>query len=353
MLPYYLIFGLLALLAFSDAFTVNPRQRQLLFLFAGLVLALFAGMRSDVFPDYEAYALYFDELSSGNESTLVATEPGFILINKVIGFFTGNSVWLFMFMAVTAVAINLKSFKDYTPFFFIPVLVYFSHTYLGRELMQIRAGVAAAMCLFALRYIMRNQFWRFLLIVLVAASVHLASLAFIVAYPVVKMNMGRKTWALILTMCTLIGIVSPLGALLRQLPFVDAISRLQDYTASDTYGGSLGVLTNPTFLKQLFISSIGLVFYDKLSAKVPYFRTFLICYLIATCWLVLWNDFGILAARVATFFSISEGLLLASFMYLVSRESRPIYVTLVIALAFMMLYLNLSDPHFPPYQSVL
>lgn len=349
---YYVIFFILAVFSLTDVINVRREQRIVLFIASWLILWLFAGLRGDVFPDYSGYRDYFESLRQGVKLTTVAAEPGYIAINRIVGFFTGNAVWLFLLMSGIAVTINLKCYKDYTPFYFIAIMAYFSHTYLGRELMQIRAGVAAAIVLYSYRYVVQGSFKKFLFFIIIAATIHLGALATIVVYPIVKMNISRKTWYYILFGCLAIGFFFPLGAQIRKIPQMQVLERIQTYNDNLQYGGELGIFRNPTVLKQLFISFIGLGFYGTLIRKAWGYKVLLTSYLIATCWLILWNDYAILSARVATFFSITEVILLSSFVYLFEKRSQVIYLLWVILLTFSMLVLNITADRIPPYESI-
>lgn len=350
--PYFIIFAILAFCSLFDVFRIKPEQRTIAYVLIWFMLWIFAGFRSDIFPDYQAYSEYFSDLREGVDSVLVATEPGFIVINTVIGWFTDNSTWLFIAMAITAVTINLKSYRDYTPFYFIAILAYFSHTFLGREMMQIRAGVAAAIALYSYRFIITSKLKKFIFFIIIAATIHLGALVVLVMYPIIKLNFKPRAWLFILAVCLYIGLAMPLGSLLRQLPEVALLERVQVYSSDERYSGDLGIFNNPTLLKQLMISIIGLSFFKTLSKRCYGYNVFLTSYLIATCWLILWNDFAILSARIATFFSITEVLLLAMFTCLFEKKSRPIYLLWVILLTFAMLLLNTTKEDLPSYQMI-
>ncbi len=352
MTPYYAIFLFLSLLALFDGFDVKRSQRLVLLFVSGCVLTLFAALRPPTFADYAPYKIYFESLRQGFTDGGVNHEPGFWLLNRVVGFFTGEYLVFFVVLAGLSVGIMLKSYKDYTPYFLIPVLVFFSHAYIGREMTQVRAGLAAALCLYSMRYIIAGRFWRFALWAAVAASMHLGAVVFFVVYPVARSRMGRKTMFVVLGISLAVGLAYPLGALFRTIPIVDFLARAQSY-ADSGYDEALGVFTNPTVLKQLLICTTGLLFYNRLIDKVWGFRVFLVSYFIATCWLILWNDFAIMAGRVATFFSVTEGILLASYLFLIERRSRVIYVVFVIVFAWMMLRTHTTHPSMPTYKLML
>lgn len=330
--------------SFCDSVPIKLGQKKVLFCLVFLALALFAGLRINL-PDYDAYSLFFKLLNNktvvNNEDDLaiVADDKGYILINKLIGLFTNNPIVLFLVMAFLGVGINLSCYKKYTPYFFTAILFYYVHTYIGRELMQIRAGVACALCLYSIRYIVSNKIFYFIGIILLASTLHLAALTFLFSYFLCHLNWGIKSLSYFIFISLVIGIFMPLGRFLKSLPYMEGLERIQNYSDWEGFNQTLGVFSNPTVLKQLIITAVCLKFYDRLHQTVYAFHVLLVIYVFALCWLVVWNDFGIVAARIATFFSIGEVLLVASFYHIFS--SKKMY-TLVVGLAsFMFLTLNL------------
>lgn len=330
--------------SFCDSVPIKLEQKKMLFFLAFLALALFAGLRINL-PDYDAYSLFFQLLNDdkviNNEAdlTIVANDKGYILINKLIGIFTSNPVVLFLVMAFLAVGINLSCYKKYTPYFFTAILFYFVHTYVARELMQIRAGVACALCLYSVRYIVSKKMFHFACVIILASTIHLAALVFLFAYLLCHLNLGVKNLSYSIIISLIIGIFLPLGQFLKSLPYMEGLERIQNYSGWEGFNQTLGVFSNPTVLKQLIITAVCLKFYDRLNQTVYAFRVLLIIYVFSLCWLVVWNDFGIVAARISTFFSIGEVLLVASLYNIFS--SKKMYTVVVGVASFMFLTLNI------------
>jgi hypothetical protein len=171
-----------------------------------------------------------------------------------------------------------------------------------------------------------------------AASFHLASVFFIVVYWFCNRGWGRRIWIWIVAGSLAAAVLMPLGKLLSQLPVGGLLRRVTVY--SWMIGQPEGVLSNPTLIKQLFIALVGLIWWNRLSEKVPHFRMLFIPVLLSLCWLLVWNDFSIVAGRVATFFSVTEVLVIPCFLALFTPRSRPVVALGIVAFAFAVLYLN-------------
>ena len=205
--------------------------------------------------------------------------------------------------------------------------------------MQIRAGLACALCLYSIRYIVSKKIYHFLFVILLAATIHLAAITFLISYFLCNLKIGVKTLRYLILISLVIGVCMPLGQFLKSLPYMEGLDRIQNYSGSDGFNQTLGVFSNPTVLKQLIVSAVCLKYYDRLDKKVYAFRILVTIYVFSLCWLVIWNDFGIVAARIATFFSIGEVLLIASFYQLLS--SKKTYAVIIGLASFIFLTLNL------------
>ena len=140
----------------------------------------------------------------------------------------------------------------------------------------------------------------------------------------------------------------PLGRLLSNIPVGGIGARIATYTWM--IGNNASGIFNITFLKQFIFCVFSLFYWEKLNSKVPHFNIFFVCMAISLCWLSLWNDFPIISNRIATFFSITEVLLVPSFIYLVRRRSIPIVIGIIVFYAFLTLWLNINVGNIILYQ---
>ena len=356
MAPYFVIFSLLAFFAMIDAFDPPRRQKLFILLLCFAVLALFAGLRVDG-VDFDNYLQGFRDVErTGLDYTRLSAaklfEPGYNFLVWITAVTTHSPTMLFLLIAAIAVGLNLSCYKDYSNYFLIAVMLYFVHTFLLREMMQIRAGVAAALCLYSLRRVegTSRSLAKFLITVAIAASFHLASVFFVMVYWLYHREWGRRVWIWIVAASLVVAYLIPLGRFLSNLPGGGLQQRITVY--SWMLDQSTGILTNPTILKQLFIAFVGLWFWDVLSEKVPRFRLLFIPMLLSVCWLLVWNDFQIVAARIATFFSVTEVLVIPAFLALFTPRSRPVVTFGIVFFAFAVLYLHTQESLWPEYVNI-
>lgn len=365
MIPFYFFFSLIAIAALSEIFPLKRNQRYIILLTLILVLVIFAGCRNQIgAQDFEEYVkAYRDVVKNGFDYSKFTTsaaifEPGFILVYYLSSFICHSPIWGLTIIALISVGINLTCYHTYLPrFFLFAVLFYYVHTYILRDMSLIRSGVAAAISLFSLRYVYRNEFKKFIITILIAMSFHLASFIFIIVYPFYKLRWRSKTWLKIVGFSLIFSYLFSAGRLLESLPKSGILSRISNY--SWMIGTSkLGVLSNLTVLKQLFFVCVGLIFYERISKQVPMYKVILIPYVLSVCWLMIWNDFAIVAARIATFLSVTEVLVIPTTILTVKKASQPVVACCLILLAFLILYMNgnyyLTEvPGLLPYRFIL
>lgn len=330
--------------AFSDLINVRKEQRFLMLLITSVILIIFAGLRYGD-HDYLPYQLIFEESQSWNFEA--GNDVGYSLLNSVLSLIWNDPLIVFITVATISVSLNIKSYGDYGKYVFIAILFYFVHNYALKEMIQIRAGLACAIGLYNVRNLTKGRYGKFWLLQFVAMTIHLGSVMFLIAWALKQFNFSRKTWIYIFVTCFVIGMIYPFGAIIKSLPSIEILARVQTYSQWGEYAESIGILTNMATIKQLFISILILVFYDSFNAKIKYFDSLAFMYFASTCWLMVWNDFAIVGARLATFLSIGEPIIMSSIIILVTPNSRKIVLILFILMALLFLLTNMNGKILP------
>lgn len=353
--PYFIIFFILSFLSIWDSIGLKIAHRRIFLLLSAILLVLFAALRFET-PDWIEYRDAFLEIvevgynySRFEKSAIF--EPLYNLTAYIVSLFTANPTIHFFVIAAIAVGLNLSFYSRYSKYFLLTLLFYFVHTYLFRETMQIRSGVAAAIVLWSLRYVFRQRFIKFSLLVSLATGFHIGAALFFIIYPIYRFNWSRKVWLYIIAFSIFFAIFLPFGKIIILMPTGGIFQRILVYSwMMEASQGS--VFTNPTILKQLLLVVVALRYWSVLEQKMDYFRLFITPLMISLCWLLVWNDFTIVAARIATFFSVTEVMLMPMFFYLVTPKSRPIVGLILILIAFAILGLNIAVDNFAEYNFI-
>lgn len=151
--------------------------------FVGVVLLLvfISAIRWQTGPDWDSYVNFYeriDEFLSG--PALNFFEPGYTAINWAFSAMGAPYTAMLAFLAMITIGIKGIVFLRYPRILFLLLFLYYAY-YLA-DIISVRQFTAVALCLFSLKYIEKRHFWCFLVTVLVATTIHVSSLFFIVAY---------------------------------------------------------------------------------------------------------------------------------------------------------------------------
>lgn len=218
-------------------------QSQLVFLACYLLfLALFVGM-SDMFGGYDRYIYgeVFDSIadtttehgsySANNVFDYFPSEPGYTLLNIFISFFTANRyifILAITFLIYTLLFVSLKKYADNYAFaviLFMGLWFYFSFTYL-------RQVLGATIVWLSIDYIAQRRFWKFLLVVLIAMSVHKSAIIFFPVYFIPMRKFPPRMIIRLMLLVLLVGISPIPNALFSAYGDVSSVEMQKDYSAS-------------------------------------------------------------------------------------------------------------------------
>lgn len=349
MLVYYLFIVFLSCLGILNLFKIKPEQKYIIYLILGGALCLFAGFRG-YDPDYEVYSSMYHDIMNNTGSG--SADIGFNSLVKFLTLFSSSPVLMFVTVATLSVCLNLNSFRRYTPYVFVCLLLYFVHNYALKEMIQIRAGLAAAICLYSFRFFVNNRLKTTLLFWLIALSVHFSALVFILPIIAYRYEPSRSQIFKFIIACLLIGTIYPLGAVLKNVLGVS--DRLDAYIAygDGGYASSLGIWTNINTVKCFLIFLMLYLMYDGINRRQKYFRPLMCSYVIGLGWLVCFNDFAIVGARMSNLLLSVEPVLLTYPLAIMKKNTQVVYVGCLIVMAIMIFHFNIAPDKIVPYQFV-
>ena len=350
MAPYLVIFSFLSALAIAGHAKQFGQIRLSLFILSALTLILFAGLRqagvgADDWNYVDKFLIVPDLtkwLTGYYKYTFAEAwmEPAYIALGSLIRVFTDEYVFLFTVVAFLSVGLACYNYYRYTPFVFLTLVLFFVHTYLYRDINQIRSAVAAAIGLFLISQIYYRKHIKVIATLSFAALFHMASLSLAIVYFLSFFKVTRERLIYGYLISVILGLVgvSPvlLLAILPDLGHVTTklIGYAYDPNTADTIS-----LFDLTSIKNSFIFLMLIYHWHYLAEKVKYFKVMMLFYSLAVSWRMAFNDFGMFAARIATFFGVVEVILVPTLLYLFKQ--RIFATILILVYAFLTLYLNL------------
>ena len=313
-----------------------------------LFLAVVAGFRNFSWPDTASYVADFIydtpslrdfTVDSYRLADLQYSERGFYLFSSCIKTLTSNVHFYFILISIVTIAFIAKSLNKYCVYPLLGLLVYISRFFIGRQMMQIRAGLAIAIVVWALQYIEKRKFWNFLIIVLIAFTLHHSVILILPVYWMHKIPFTFKHIVYILFFSFVIAGVASGFIVSHVTNFSSDMNLATTYTSETSqYTQGKGLL-NP----MLYYQSVVLLLYSyygkKLSSLTPSYETIRNGYLYSTVILIVLSSFGTLSARISTIYSTFEIFMLPSFLLLFSNWKKLfawIFLGLIVSGLFLL-----------------
>ena len=349
MTPYLFVFFILTLCSFSPFIQKGEGFKVPLLVLNFILLFLFAGLRkSGVGPDDAAYIEKFLQVPDltdwlyGNFSYSFAKiymEPLYIMYGALIRIFTDNYVFLFVGVSFLSVGLAVHNYYRYSYYVFLTLLLFFVHTFLYRDINQIRSAIAAAVGLFLIAQIHKREHFKVFLTLFFASLFHMASLTLLFAYFISFLKLTRKRAVATYLLSLLFGLIGVSQLVFQLIPGGGVLAKkLYSYTENESYVTAVS-LFDITNVKNSAILLIVIIFWKRLERVVPYFATIILFYLLAVGIRIAFWDLGVLAARTSTFFAIVEVILIPYFVFLF--RNKFFVTSLIVLYAFLTLYLNL------------
>lgn len=189
-----LLYIVLTIAVITAAFFVNnrisgyagvlTRERMVSMVSLGLILTLLflmAAFRINVGNDYTEYVRIFQNLTLDRQ---VSSEFGFNAVVRVFQAFFGSGTYLpiFAFFSAVTIGFMIKAIYDQCDWFWYGLALFLFCGYYFSSLNTVRYYVAFSIALFAAKYVIRKDYIRFLLWILLAATVHKTVLFVIPVY---------------------------------------------------------------------------------------------------------------------------------------------------------------------------
>lgn len=310
------------------------------------IFALLAGTRYGD-NDYSNYADIFKAIPYLDGFDLASVEEihgeiGYLFtasIAKTFGF--NHQGFLFLIAATTVAFIALATWRlSYFPL--ASMLFYYSHVFLLREMMQIRAALAIAIMLLA--FSLHGNFKR-IAGILGASLFHSGALIVLPFYLLVqKLDFNWKSYLpvfLFALSVSTVGVAQPLTALLAEIGLLPAA--VATYVGWDIYNARLNVLTNPVTWKAFFILyCLRKVTNEELGSAIGLLRNLYASGLLV---FLCFADFAILAGRLSTFLFLGEAILLSWALFYQRNRNIGILICILASLAQLSLNLLLNNVH--------
>lgn len=201
MLVYLL--NILLIIVWALVFRIGKKTKLKQILFVSICFlqcCVISSIRYRVGFDYAQYASAFFQmvLEGFSNLTFEDWEIGYILLNKMVGIFTAQPGAIMIVTSVLSLIGPGYLIARYSKNAFLSVFLYVNFYLFYLDMNFIRQALAMSVICFAYGFLRDGKFWRFLLLVLIAASFHFTAFYMIPVYFVCRLRINSRTLLLYL-----------------------------------------------------------------------------------------------------------------------------------------------------------
>ncbi len=317
------------------------------FLAVCAILTIAAGLRDeelwgDTLKYIDAYKFDIPTFNNFNLSVEVDaySEKGFILLSSIIKSFTSNVKIYFLVISVLTFVFLIIDFRKFSMFPLLGLCVYISRFYIGRNLIQIRAGLAIAIVMLCIYYVHKKQLIKYLLVILIASIFHTSMLIIIPFYWINKLKINK----IHVVVCLLVAffVAAFLTPYLRL--YITDIAVDMNYTNYvDSYKAYGVGLSNPMIYYQSALLLLFTFYQTKIQDKFEYYIEVRNAYLYSTIFLIVLSQWAIASGRLSTIFATFEIAIIPSFLCLFNHHFRWFAYLMISLCVSMIFYMNYSS----------
>lgn len=361
---YIITFSLLASFCFVEVFFKKQliEFRAICYVFFVSFLILFSGLRGvGVGTDDLTYYTKFLDVPditywmSGSFSYSFAKvwmEPAYIFVGAVSKTVSSHPIALFFPIALLSISIVSYFYKKISPYYFMSMMLFFSHNYLYRDINQMRSAIACAIGLGLVLTIYHRRKLASFALIGVSTSFHMVGITYLLALFFGKISNVKKLHMYALVFSFFISLSGLVLIFISHITFLGVIStKISGYISTEKFVNSVS-LFDVTNIKNVLVFLFCYYFWIPLSKEFSLFRICFTFFTFGVVWRIAFSELGVLAARVATVFTITEVILIPMLVAIFRQKLLPTIV--VILYAFLALYINLflKDGRHPYFMSI-
>ncbi|WPU95799.1 EpsG family protein [Mucilaginibacter sabulilitoris] len=213
---YIVIFFFLAFTSLLDLVVTSKVIRYGFLLCTFIILAIVAGMRWEVGPDWESYHSFFVDYEQYRDGVYInMLEPGYTFLNGLIKAIGGNYTTFLFFIAILTIGLKYSIFTRHPRITF--VVIFFYYCYYLADVASTRQFTSLSITLLSSIFIIKRRPVLFVLCVILATSIHISSIAFLAAYWIYHKNFSKRTLAIVLCGTFVLGFLNVSGLMLGKV----------------------------------------------------------------------------------------------------------------------------------------
>ena len=172
----YLSIFIQQILFYIDLLIQKKDGKKIILIITLIVISILIGLRKN-FPDQIAYEQAFDlapSLTSFSTENIEIgyAETGYLFLASIVKAIMDNLVFYFFIMGSLSMLLLYKSLNTYCILPIIGLANYVGRFLINRDFIQIRSSLAILLIIFASKFLVKKQYIKYLLIILLAYQFH-------------------------------------------------------------------------------------------------------------------------------------------------------------------------------------
>lgn len=327
---------IMCMLAFKCLSTCRGDDRFFFKIICVVLLILAACRGESVGGDLDNYLPHFDMVKSMTSFTEIVKvsgyEPGYCLLVHVIGRIIPSERF---FLIITSVLSLLGPFyvvKKYSRIPYISLLLYIAFGFYTNTFNNVRQALAISIILFSVPYILDRKFFKFIIIVLLASTVHLSAIFFPIVYVAYSFRITNIRFLFFV-------FVIPVFVFLFGNVIIDALISIFftkydvfDREAIETLSSGSGYALLAFYI---IIAVISYIWYVKIcGAKSRVAHLLMWCMMLSVC---VQSSATVMATltRLAHYFFIFVILFAPLILSTMNKSYRSFYATTIVIVAYL------------------
>ena len=298
-------------------FSKNEKGSQIWYYTIVIIMMFTAGLGYALSPDWVAYFKTFRLLLDVEWSDLdrfaemAGMEKGYIMLNKILGDFGFDFGMLTLIVAIVSLLLKTSTFYKFGGLPFLVLFIYAMPNYMFEEHVHIRQGLANAIAIYSVRYIIDRKIWKFLLCITIGYQFHESIIVFILAYWIAVLKFDEVMIGWLVTIAIIgnyTGLTSVIEIIMQFMPVGQ--DKFEDYQSQLTGGDSAIAIGD--IVKILSVMSV--MIYNKYAVHDKLYGMFRNLFIMGVL-LYFFLGKGIFGIRLPGYYLVFLGLTLGRMIY--------------------------------------
>lgn len=331
-------------------FTQSKIKQQSIFyilLIACVVLTLGAGWRSMNWADTDAYVISFTKYTPTFQDLSISSKPfgysekGFFYLGVLCKSLSNNVHIYLSIVAGFSMFFLYKGLRQYSIYPLIGLCAYLARFYMGRNLVQIRSGLAYLIVIWGIKYVQEKKFWKYLLLVWIASLFHYSAW---IALPFYFFSswIKIKKWTVVGGLVVAFIIAATMSDALHAY-VTDSLTDINLATTyvSKEYDETAKGLANPMIYFQCILLLCYTFLERRIAPRTKHYRVIRDGYFYSTLILIVFCSFSALSGRTSTMFATLELSIIPSLIFLFNKRNRNFAFVVIGISLIAIFYMNM------------